>query len=241
MILTRERIEENYKRISDRVFAAALKADRDPEMIRIVVVTKSQPVEVIQAVIDAGVKYLGENYPDETEKKVDALNRRGDFEWHMIGHLQSRKAKIVADYFQCMHSIDNIAIAEKLDRLLAERGKTLPVMLEFNMGGEETKAGWDAKDPSRWNELLPQVEIAIQCKHLDVVGLMTMPPLSEDAEKSRLYFRNLRLLRDMLMHNFPQMKLSQLSMGTSTDFEAAVEEGATYIRIGTAIVGPRKY
>jgi pyridoxal phosphate enzyme (YggS family) len=157
----------------------------------------------------------------------------------MIGHLQSRKAKIVAAHFDMMHSLDGLSLAEKLNRLLAETGRQLPVLLELNVGEEESKSGWRVRDEADWSRLLPDVEVILQLKQLQVRGLMTMPPLEMEAEQARPYFARLRALRDRLQQTFPVCDWRELSMGTSADFEVAIEEGATYVRIGQAVLGPR--
>jgi pyridoxal phosphate enzyme (YggS family) len=201
-----------------------------------VVVTKSQPREVAEAAIEAGVKILGENYPEEAVEKIKAIGAT-EAEWHMIGHVQSRKADLIPHNFSLMHSLDSLKLANRLDRFTS--GSALPVLLEFNVGGEESKSGWMASDESRWLELLPEIDMVLKLKNLAVRGLMTMPPLFDDPEQTRPYFNKLSRLREFLKQNFPASNWSELSMGTSADFEAAVEEGATLVRVGTAIVGPR--
>jgi PLP dependent protein len=234
-------IRENYQAAIDQIATAARKSSRDPNEIRLVVVTKSQPVEVIQATIEAGVRILGENYPEEAVTKIQSLAGQTAVEWHMIGHVQSRKARLVADHFALLHSLDSLKLAQRLNRFVAERDRVLPVMLEFNVGGEESKAGWDATDESQWERLLPDVSSILELPNLRVQGLMTMPPLETNPEDSRRYFQRLRELRDRLAAQFPRADWRELSMGTSTDYPVAVEEGATLVRVGTAIVGARKY
>jgi pyridoxal phosphate enzyme (YggS family) len=232
-------IRENYQRTLDQIAAAARKSSRLPEDVRLVVVTKAQPLEVVQAALEAGVRILGENYPEEAVTKIQALAAQTGVEWHMIGHVQSRKARLVADHFALLHSLDSLKLARRIDRFAAEREHVLPVLLEFNVGGEETKAGWDAADESKWNSFLPEIEELLALTHLQVRGLMTMPPLETDPEDSRRFFQQLRQLRDRLASQFPQADWRELSMGTSADYPVAVEEGATLVRVGTAIVGAR--
>ena len=234
-------IRENYLFTLDQIAASARKSGRPPEDIRLVVVTKSQPLEVAQAAIEAGVRILGENYPEEGVTKIQSLDHQSGVEWHMIGHVQSRKAKLVAEHFELLHSLDSLKLAQRLDRFSAESGRILPVLLEFNVGGEESKSGWDASDDSQWENLLPDVQSILDLPNLRVHGLMTMPPLETDPEDSRRFFQRLRLLRDHLSSAFPQADWRELSMGTSADYTVAVEEGATLVRVGTAIVGARKY
>ena len=234
-------IRENYQTALDQIATAARKSSRDPNEVRLVVVTKSQPLEVIQAAIEAGVRILGENYPEEAVTKIQSLAGQSGVEWHMIGHVQSRKARLVADHFALLHSLDSLKLARRLDRFAAEKDRVLPVLLEFNVGGEESKAGWAASDESQWNAFLPEVAELLDLSHLRVQGLMTMPPLETDPDEARRYFQRLRELRDWLASQFPQADWRELSMGTSADYPVAVEEGATLVRVGTAIVGARIY
>ncbi len=234
-------IHENYQHTLDLIAEAARKSNRDPNEIRLVVVTKTQPLEVVRAAIEAGVRILGENYPEEGVTKMQSLAGQSGVEWHMIGHVQSRKARLVADHFALLHSLDSLKLAQRLDRFAAEGNHVLPVLLEFNVGGEESKSGWDAFDESQWNGFLPQIADLLNLSHLRVHGLMTMPPLGTEPEDSRRFFLRLRRLRDHLATQFPQADWHELSMGTSTDYPVAVEEGATLVRVGTAIVGARKY
>jgi pyridoxal phosphate enzyme (YggS family) len=234
-------LRENYQFTRDQIANAAHKSGRAPDTVRLVVVTKSQPVETVQAAIEAGVRILGENYPEEGVMKIQSLPNQSGVEWHMIGHVQSRKARLVADHFALLHSLDSLKLARRLDRFAAERDRVLPVLLELNVGGEESKAGWDAADESQWSALLPAIASILELPNLSVHGLMTMPPLETDPEDARRYFIRLRHLRDQLASQFPGADWRELSMGTSADYAIAVEEGATLVRVGTAIVGARKY
>jgi PLP dependent protein len=232
-------IRASLERVQDRIERAAQSAGRNPVDVRLIVVTKAQSLEVTRATILAGADILGENYPEEALPKIEALREEGQVEWHMIGHLQSRKARIVAEHFSMLHSLDSIKLAEKLERLLEERDRRLPVLLEVNVGDEESKYGWPANEKTKWEELLPVIESMQGLPHLQICGMMTMPPLSEEPEESRLYFQRLRMLRDYLSEQFPGENFEELSMGTSVDFETAIQEGSTFVRIGQAIVGPR--
>jgi len=234
-------IRENYQHTLDQIVTAARRSNRDPNDVRLVVVTKSQPLEVVQAAIGAGVRILGENYPEEAVTKIQSLAGQSGVEWHMIGHVQSRKARLVADHFALLHSLDSLKLAQRLNRFSAERIRVLPVLLEFNVGREQSKAGWDAADEARWETLFPEVSSILDLPNLSVQGLMTMPPQETDPEASRRFFQRLRQLRDRLASQFPQADWRELSMGTSADYPVAVEEGATLVRVGTAIVGARKY
>jgi pyridoxal phosphate enzyme (YggS family) len=233
-------IREKYQHTLDQIASAARQSGRDPGEIRLVVVTKSQPVEVVQAAVEAGVRILGENYPEEGVMKIQSLAGQSAVEWHMIGHVQSRKARLVVDHFALLHSLDSLKLARRLQRFAQEADRALPVLLEFNVGGEESKSGWDASDESRWNVFLPEIAELLDLSHLRVQGLMTMPPLETDPEDARQFFVRLRGLRDYLATQFPDADWRELSMGTSADFTVAVEEGATLVRVGTAIVGARK-
>jgi len=225
----------------DQIVAAAQRVHRNPEEVRLVVVTKTQPLEVVQAAIAAGIKILGENYPEEGVMKIQSLAGQSGVEWHMIGHVQSRKARLVAEHFALLHSLDSLKLAQRLDRFAGEEHRVLPVLLELNVGGEESKSGWDASDESRWNTFLPDIRAILDLPNLRVRGLMTMPPLGTAPEDSRRYFLRLRLLRDHLASLYPTAEWRELSMGTSSDYTVAVEEGATLVRVGTAIVGERSY
>jgi pyridoxal phosphate enzyme (YggS family) len=232
-------IRDRYEKVVNSIANSAIKAGRKPESTRLVVVTKLQPPEVIQAAIEAGAHILGENYAEEAAGKISVLKPQSAVEWHMIGHVQSRKALMVAQNFDLVHSLDSLRLAQRLNRSAFELGRTLPVLLEFNVSGENSKTGWEAADDSRWPDLLADVNAIVILQNLKVHGLMTMPPLSTDPEAARIYFRQLRRLRDFLSKRIPQVDWTELSMGTSGDFAVAVEEGATLVRIGQAILGPR--
>jgi len=239
-------IGERYRRVSDTIAEAARKAGRPPESVRLVVVTKLQPIPVVQAAIEAGACLLGENYAEEAVPKMDAIanllprqTAGGRVEWHMIGHVQRRKAALVVSHFALLHSLDTLRLAERLDRLAGAEDRQLPVLLEFNVGGEAGKEGWNASDESMWPNLVPDVEAIAALPRLQIKGLMTMPPLVTDPEDARVYFRRLRGLRDFLAARVPGAAWDELSMGTSVDYPVAVEEGATLVRVGEAILGPR--
>ncbi len=234
-------IREKYLFALDQIASAARKSGRDADQIRLVVVTKSQPLEAVRAAIEAGVRIFGENYAEEGVMKIQSLAAQTGVEWHMIGHVQSRKARLVAEHFALLHSLDSLKLAQRLDRFAAESSRTLPVLLEFNVGGEETKSGWDASDESKWDALLSELAPLFDLQNLRICGLMTMPPLGDTPEDSRRFFRRTRLLRERLATQLPGADWRELSMGTSADYTVAVEEGATLVRVGTAIVGERNY
>jgi pyridoxal phosphate enzyme (YggS family) len=234
-------IRERYLQTLDNIANAARSIGRKPEAVKLVVVTKTQSVQIVRAAIEAGASYLGENYPEEGVTKIQSLQEFSAVEWHMIGHVQSRKAQLVAENFNFLHSLDSLKLAKRLDRFCGEAGRTLPVLLEFNVGGEDSKSGWLASDEVLWPALLEDVAAAIALPNLQVRGLMTMPPLGGTAEFSRPYFQKLKRLQTYFASQFPQAIFTELSMGTSGDYETAVQEGATLVRIGTAIVGVRQY
>lgn len=234
-------IRERYESTLDIIAEAARRSGRPADQVKLVVVTKTQTLETVQAVIEAGAKILGENYPEEGAMKIQSLENFSAVEWHMLGHVQSRKAQIVAQRFDFMHSLDSLKLANRLNRFCGEAGRILPVLLEFNVGAEASKSGWSASDEAQWQNLLGEVQQISALANLQIRGLMTMPPLGAQAEDSRPYFQKLRRLREFLKTQFPQLSFDELSMGTSADFEVAVEEGATLVRVGSAIVGPRQY
>jgi pyridoxal phosphate enzyme (YggS family) len=232
-------IQKNYLAVLERIAAAAQKAGRDPEEVRLVVVTKGHTVDIVQAVVEAGAKRLGENYVEEGIGKITALGLSAGVEWDMIGHVQSRKARQVCEYFSCIQSLDSLKLANRLDRFSQEFNRALPVLLEFNVSGEETKSGFPAYQEEAWEELLSDLAQIVQLSNLRVQGLMTMAPFLPDPEDARIYFRRLRRLQNFLAQRFPQTEWKVLSMGMSADFVAAIQEGSTLVRIGTAILGPR--
>ncbi len=234
-------IRDRYLQTIDKIAAAARSVGRDPAAVKLVVVIKKQPAEVVLAAIDAGVEILGENYPEEGVMKLQSLGEISAVEWHMIGHVQSRKAQIVAQNFNFLHSLDSLKLATRLDRFCGEAGRILPVLLEFNLSAEESKSGWSAWDEQAWNSLLNDIAAVNELPNLKIRGLMTMPPLGETAESSRPYFKKLKRLQEYLSLQFQKVDFSALSMGTSGDYETAIQEGATFVRIGTAIMGQRLY
>ncbi len=232
-------IREKYLQTLDQIASGARKAGRNPESIQLVVVSKSQPIQVVAAAVAAGIRIFGENYAEEAIEKMTALNIQSAVEWHMIGHVQSRKARLVAEHFALFHSLDSLTLARRLDGLAAGLGRTLPVLLECNVGGEASKYGWPASDESHWPVLLEDFSSITELASLKVEGLMTMPPLLPEAEAVRPFFQRLRRLGEYLQNRMPQIEWKELSMGTSADYRIAVEEGATLVRVGQAILGAR--
>lgn len=233
------RINLNYERVLERMAMAAKRSGRQAEEVGLVVVTKSHPVETIRAAINVGARNFGENYLQEAQEKISTLAGESELIWHMIGHIQSRKAPLVGKYFDWIHSIDSIKVARKLSQSLVSSGRELPVLIECNTSGEQSKFGFPAWERKQWDNLEIQVGQIIALPGIKLQGLMTMAPLFKDAESARPIFCRLRELRDHLAGCFPHLRLDQLSMGMSDDFEVAIEEGATMVRIGTAILGAR--
>jgi hypothetical protein len=225
-------IAENLARVRERMEAAARRSGRDPGSVRLVAVSKTVDAERVRQAIEAGAKILGENYVQEAQKKIEVLGH--EVAWHFIGHLQTNKAKAAAGLFDFIHSVDSLDLAQELGRRAKLRGKVLPVLLEINIAGEVTKFGAQEKEIHLLAEKLSEME------GIEVKGLMTMPPFFEDPEASRPYFVELRKLGERLAkEKLPRISMEELSMGMSNDFEVAVEEGATLIRVGTAIFGSR--
>jgi pyridoxal phosphate enzyme (YggS family) len=236
-------IRQRLATVQEQIGAAARSAGRSPDGVRLVVVTKGQPLHVVESAIRAGARILGENYAEEAAQKIEAVRRGpssgGLVEWHMIGHVQGRKAKLVAHYFDMIHSLDSVKLAQRLNSLAEELERRLPVLLEFNVGGEPGKHGWAAAETAAWPRLLADVETVANLANLQVRGLMAMPPLASTPEDSRRFFRLLRQLQGYLADKVAAADWAELSMGTSTDFSVAVEEGATLVRVGEALLGPR--
>jgi hypothetical protein len=226
-------VAANYQKILERIRETAAKCGRDPAEIRILAASKSQTVAQIRAAIEAGIRLFGENYVQEAKEKKEAIKE--SVEWHMIGHLQRNKIKMALGLFDLIESLDSLELARELDKHGKRAGKVVRTFVEVNLGGEETKSGIaEEKVPYLLHEIgsLSQVHVG---------GLMTVPPFREKPEDVRPYFRALRRLREKLLGlRIPRVDLRELSMGMTHDYPVAIEEGATLIRIGTAIFGPRK-
>ena len=233
-------IQKNIETIQNNLAAAAARSGRNVSDVTLMAVTKTKPVEIVDALIKNGIHCFGENYPDETAEKIAAFRADPEARLAMIGHLQSRKAKIVADLFDEYHSLDRWETAEKMEKLCAERNRVLPVLIECNVGNEDSKSGWHFADETIPDAFLADFEKINELPHLDVRGLMILPPYTDEAEVNRKYFVRTRKIAEYLNKNCGG-RLTQLSMGTSSDYPVAVEEGATIVRIGTALVGPRNY
>lgn len=224
---------ERLDAIQSRIHAACARAGRTSDDITLVAVSKTKPVEMLQEAFEAGVRHFGENRVQEAATKIPHLPKAG-LTWHLIGHLQSNKAKSAVELFDVIHSVDSIALATRLNRLAGEHNKQVPIFLQVHLGDEESKAGVDPAD-------LPALfQASYQLPHLNITGLMAIPPYFPDPEQVRPSFVTLRQLRDQLAVQFPdQPPLPFLSMGMSHDFEVAIEEGATHVRVGTALFGGR--
>ena len=227
-------IKENLASITDRIVKAAMRAGRDPETVQLVAVSKRKPVAMIQEALAAGQRLFGENYLQEAAEKIAAFDQ--DMQWHFIGHLQSNKAKAAAELFDMIETVDRLKLAKALDKYAGEAGKKLSVLVQVNIGKEPQKAGVLPEDAE---QLLRDMG---QFPNLAIRGLMTMPPYFDDPEGVRPYFSQMRELaaamaaKGILGHHGPV----ELSMGMSGDFEVAIEEGATLVRVGTALFGERE-
>ena len=227
-----ETIRARLDEVRQRVEASAQRSHRAPEEVRIIAVTKTHPLHVIQQAIEAGARDFGENRIQEAEEKIEKLGH-ANARWHLIGHLQSNKARRAVQYFDCIHSVDSGALAERLNRLCTDENRDeLPILIQVDLAGEATKSGVSETE-------LPEVVATIRnCERLRLMGLMTLPPFFENAELVRPYFRRLREIRDALRsQDIFKAGDGELSMGMSHDYEVATEEGATMVRIGTAIFG----
>jgi pyridoxal phosphate enzyme (YggS family) len=226
-------IAANITMIKQRIAAAALKCGRNPDSIKLLAVTKTIPTEYIIKAIDAGITMLGENYVQEAKEKITVLGQRT--QWHMIGHLQTNKAKYAVNLFDYIHSVDRMELAQELDKRARLIGRKINILIEVNVSGEKTKNGIPA------TTAIDLIKVTSKLENLSVCGLMTMAPYSDDPENARPYFCALRNLRDNISRQqILGIQMEELSMGMTDDFEAAIEEGATIVRIGRAIFGERK-
>jgi PLP dependent protein len=229
-------VAKNVAQIRERTATAAHRAQRRPEEIALMAVTKTFAPERIREAYDAGLRLFGENRVQEFAGKAGALTDLRDADWHMIGHLQSNKAAKAAQLFAAVDSVDSIRLAQKINACAEQLGKKLGVLIEINVGGEEAKTGI-APESSALDEIL---RAAPGLEHLVFRGLMTIPPFTEDPHDARPYFRRLREVRDQIAaKRLPAIQMDVLSMGMSHDFEVAIEEGSTCVRLGTAIFGER--
>ena len=225
-----EEIASNVREVRERIARACDRAGRDSASVRLVGVSKTFGADAVRLAIEAGVRDLGENRVQELREKIGDVGR--DARWHMIGHLQSNKAKDAVHLFDVVQSVDRTSLAERLDREAGDAGKTLEILVQVNIGAEPQKSGVEiAEAPAL-------VRRVLALPHLALRGLMTIPPIDDD-RRTRRYFRELRELRDSIEAELAPTRLPELSMGMTDDFEVAVEEGATIVRVGRAIFGER--
>ncbi|HCX89274.1 MAG: YggS family pyridoxal phosphate-dependent enzyme [Deltaproteobacteria bacterium CG12_big_fil_rev_8_21_14_0_65_43_10] len=226
-------IADNLLLVKERVEKAALKAGRDPGEIKLVAVSKTVGVEEIREAISAGATILGESYVQEAKEKIEEIDHQ--VQWHMIGHLQTNKVKQAINLFDMIHSVDRIGLAEEINKRAKQSGKRVSVLIQVNISQETTKSGIER---DRAISLVLEVS---NLTNLKVEGLMTMPPYFDDPDDARPYFKSLRELKGEIGgERFENISMKELSMGMSNDFEIAIEEGATIIRVGTAIFGERE-
>lgn len=229
-------IAQNVAHIRERLAAAARRVQRDPSSIILMGVSKTFPPDSIREAYAAGIRVFGENKVQEFGGKASALADLADIEWHLIGHLQTNKASRATELFGAIDSVDSVKLADKLNAAAEKSGKLLPVLIEVNVGGEDAKSGI-----APGSEELEQILLgAPRWKNLLIRGLMTVPPYSNDPEEARPFFRRLREMSDSIrVRKLPAISMENLSMGMSHDFEVAIEEGSTCVRIGTALFGER--
>lgn len=231
-------VADNIARLRERIARAAARAGVNPDSITLMAVSKTVEPERIRQAYEAGIRVFGENRVQEFSDKAAALTGLTDARWHLIGHLQTNKARKAVELFHAVDSVDSLRLAEKLDQAARQMNKVLPVLIEIKVGDEESKSGIPAGSPAL-EELL---QGAARLDHLQVRGLMTVPPFTEDPAGARPWFRMLRELRDTIAaRRLPRIQMETLSMGMSHDFEAAIEEGSTCVRVGTALFGARDY
>jgi pyridoxal phosphate enzyme (YggS family) len=244
---TQAMIATNLAMVRDEITAACQRANRQPDSVKLVAVSKKRPAQEIVAAFQEGVRHFGENRLEEAAAKIpevdSLLPASSDIIWHMIGHVQSRKAKDIVQHFQVIHSLDSLKLANRYNQFAAEFGITSEVLLETNISGETAKAGIAA---NQWQHSRQQrqiiwemVEAISHLSHIRLVGLMTMAPYEVDAEATRPIFAGLQELQDSLANDFPHVIWRELSMGMTNDYPIAIEEGATLVRIGRAIFGER--
>jgi pyridoxal phosphate enzyme (YggS family) len=235
------KIKENLLRVLEKIEKTAQRVGRNPAEIKLVAVSKTVEVARVKEAIEAGVSILGENYVQEAQKKIEEIGQPACTErfgegrpvsWHFIGHLQSNKAKYAVRLFDMIHSVDNFPLAEELNRRAKQANRVIKVMIEVNLSKEATKFGADEGMVLNFAKRIQDL------KHLSLEGLMTMPPYFDSSEMSRPFYVALRELRERIVKE--GISIKELSMGMSNDFEVAIEEGATHVRVGTAIFGPRK-
>ena len=227
-------ISENLVQVKRCIIEAAKRAGRDPSGVRLLAVTKEQSDATVAKGIQAGMTLLGENKVQEASGKIEAFGRKNGLEWHFIGRLQKNKVKFIFDLFDLIHSVDSLALAEAIHKKAQKIGSCMPILLQVNISGEKSKLGIDPLDLPR------EIRKFAKLEGVKISGLMTIPPFDRNPETSRPYYARLRELRDTCSSlNIPRICLDELSMGMSNDYEVAIEEGATLVRVGTGLFGPR--
>jgi len=234
----KQHIDANLRLVKERISEAVARSGREAGTVDLVAISKGQPASSVRAAYLAGHRDFGENRVAEAREKQVELTEFSEIRWHMVGHIQSRKAKDVAPHFFLVHSIDRVSLAQRLDRFAADSGRILPVLLECNTSGEASKSGWPAWQKDDWQGEVKDIQRVHELENLEVRGLMTMAPWQADPAVLRSTFRDLRIFRDFLEEKL-LTDLPELSMGMTDDYEIAIEEGATIVRIGRAIFGPR--
>jgi len=225
-------IADNLKTLTDKIASAAKSSGRDLPSVKLVVVTKTVSVDRIREAADAGASILGENRVQEAKEKIEKLGPIAS--WHLIGHLQTNKAKYAVKLFYLIHSVDSLELAKEIDKQAAKIGKVQDVLIEVSISGEASKSGVEPENAAAL------IKDAAKLKNISIKGLMTIPPISDNPQDSRPYFKKLRELSESVAReNIPGVSMKELSMGMSGDFEVAIEEGATMVRVGTAIFGKR--
>ena len=229
-----EEIKQNYEQIKIRARDAAVKCGRNPDEITIVAVTKTQSTDEIKSGIDAGISVFGENYAQELKDKYDLICTDAEnVKWHFIGHLQTNKVKFIIPFVTMIHSVDSLHLAEEISRQALKNNRTIEILLQVNTSGEESKSGCEPDD------IYTLAKDVINIPNLNVTGLMTIGSFTDDVVQIRKEFRMLRAIRDELNNNYGLNQFKHLSMGMTGDFEIAIEEGSSLIRVGTAIFGYR--
>ena len=227
-------ISENLVQVKRCIIEAAKRAGRDPSGVRLLAGTKEQSDATVAKGIQAGMTLLGENKVQEASGKIEAFGRKNGLEWHFIGRLQKNKVKFIFDLFDLIHSVDSLALAEAIHKKAQKIGSCMPILLQVNISGEKSKLGIDPLDLPR------EIRKFAKLEGVKISGLMTIPPFDRNPETSRPYYARLRELRDTCSSlNIPRIYLDELSMGMSNDYEVAIEEGATLVRVGTGLFGPR--
>lgn len=228
-------LKENLEEVEEKIAKACERAGRAREEVTMIAVSKTKPVEMLQEIYDEGIRDLGENKVQELTEKYEVMPK--DMKWHMIGHLQRNKVKYIVDKVTLIHSVDSLRLAETISREAEKKGVTVPILIEVNIAGEETKFGLSSKE-----EVISLTEQIAALPNLSVKGLMTVAPPVKDPEENRPFFREIRQLSvDITNKNIDNVSMEILSMGMTNDYTVAIEEGATMVRVGTGIFGARDY